>query len=229
MAVDRSILERRFMSRVEALRRESRWFPPVGLSISAALLAGSGLVIHWMLLQFRLPAALRLPMTLLFLALFLLHGYRSYRKKIAAEGMLDRIVRNAGEGRQSFGGGRRRSVDWRLSALDLGFSGALLIPLLLMTSLPFFFLGEVLRRRRPPASETAVRLAFEVVALDQDRVGRESLDQHSSRGQEVEREAIDLLLDMKLFIIKGTGKDLHLLRTMAGQDFVAESASRIAS
>src|SRR5262245_22199284 len=117
--MDRDILEQRFLSRVEKLRRESRWFPPVGLLISMALIIGSGLAIEWLLEAVSVRAGLRLPLTLGFLGLLLLYGLWVHRRRIRTHSYLERLGSAAVGNRISFFGGRRRGVDWLLWESDL--------------------------------------------------------------------------------------------------------------
>jgi len=124
---------------------------------------------------------------------------------------------------------RRRRVEEReadgLLRAGVWFAGwgtafVFLVPLYLLSSLPFFFIRECLTGRHAFASEEVVDMAFRILAEGGERVGREFLNTKLAKNRDATVNAVRLLVEMKLYLAKGKGSSAHLLRTIEGQEFL---------
>jgi len=216
--MDGTDLEERFRERVAAYRKEYYRFTFGAAIVTAVVLWGlwTGLSSLVALLGGRFLGGARLHIaTAALMALLLASAYLRFRGKHEEDD--DRTEQLIGVG---------GLASWWSGGISIRGLFFFLVPFYLVASLPFFLIREFLTGRHLFASEEASRMAFEMLSEAGDKIDRDAIERKLAEDRDAALGATRLLVEMKLFFVKGKGAGLHLVRTLEGQEFLDARSRR---
>ena len=215
----------RFSERVAEFRRSFLLFAFTASALGVAIFFGLAFLLHGGLMAIGTYGPMRAAglgewiserpwlFWLVYCLIFLGFGWFQHRAHIAQVQAMDDLTEIL-----------RRPGVWPVALLGGGELIGVLFFLLTFPAFVFHMGREIFTSEGTSASEAAAGLALEILLESGDRISPEILEAELSRRPVLLRNAMALLLQLKLILVRRKGQEMSLLKTIEWQEFLEASS-----